>query len=373
MTPLDQFIRAQIKATGPMRLDTFMKVALSDPQHGYYTTRQPLGAPHERGGDFTTAPEISQMFGDMIGLWIVDLWQRMGSPKSLHLAELGPGRGTLARDINRILQKHAACDAIKTHLVEISPTLTQLQKTNCPNAEHHLSIESLPEDAPIIIFANEFFDALPIRQFKKHRIGWRECYVILESDGALSFQFLPSQDKPYAQAHGQQETHNQTNSNDDIVETCPGAQTIMGHLCERLNKQSGSFLTFDYGSGDHGTGDTLQAMRAHQYTSPLNDIGLCDLTSHVNFATLSAIAHKHGLRGGHTIKQGDFLQRIGINQRAQNLMSANPARIAQTQAERDRLIAPDQMGALFKAFAIASQNMPLLAGFETNHDTQSQT
>ncbi len=356
MTPLDAIIRQRILNDGPMRLDHFMEIALSDIDHGYYTTRAPIGAPKVNGGDFTTAPEISQIFGDMLGLWLVDLWQRMGAPTLLHLAELGPGRGTLASDIMRVLEKFGADKAISLHLVEISPTLTQAQKNNCPMARHHLTIDTLPRDAPIIIIANEFFDALPIRQYKQHFGNWLECYVIVDSQDALCFEFLPTTGQPFLKP---------TNMiAGDIIEDCSAAQSILTQLCLRLSAQGGCFLTFDYGNETSGTGDTLQAMKAHQYADPLREIGLCDLTSHVQFSALTHIAKQEDVRVYQTLKQGAFLQNIGIDQRTQNLMKENSGRIAQLQAERDRLIAPDQMGALFKVFAITNKNMPDLAGLE---------
>ena len=356
MTPLDTLIRKRILNYGPMRLDQFMEIALTDIDHGYYTTRAPIGAPKVNGGDFTTAPEISQIFGDMLGLWLVDLWQRMGAPTLLHLVELGPGRGTLASDIARVLKKFGADKAIRQHLVEISPTLTQAQKEKCPKAKHHLTIDTLPQDAPIIIIANEFFDALPIRQYKQHPGNWLECYVIVDSQDALSFEFLPTTERPFL-------TPTDVSAG-DIIEDCSTAQSILKQLCLRLSAQGGCFLTFDYGSETAGTGDTLQAMKAHQYADPLREIGLCDLTSHVHFFALTHIAKQEDVTVYQTLKQGAFLQHIGIDQRTQNLMKENPSRIAQLQAERDRLIAPDQMGALFKVFAIANKNMPNLAGLE---------
>ncbi len=326
----------------PPSLHDFMEAA----NRAYYGSRDPLGAT----GDFITAPEISQMFGEMIGLWCADLWQRAGAPADLDWVELGPGRGTLAADALRAMAKASLAPPV--HLVETSPALRVAQAERVPDARWHDTIDTLPADQPLIIVANEFFDALPIRQFARTGRGWRELMV---SEAALVPGEAPADAMiplPLADAaHG------------SIVERNPAGEAIMATLASRIARQGGAFLVIDYGYEGPTTGDTLQAVMNHRFADPLADPGSRDLTAHVDFAMLAAIARENGLRTTPVIGQGLFLQTLGIDVRAQSLARANPARADAIMAERDRLTGAQAMGRLFRLLAVRHADWPLPAGF----------
>jgi len=351
----DQLID-ELATSGPMMLEAFMARALTDPTHGYYVQRQPFGRAAENGGDFTTAPEISQMFGELIGAWCADLWHRMGQPEAFCLAELGPGRGTLMADVLRAASVLPAfTKAAEVHLVEISPSLRQLQKQKLPHAHWHDDVSTLPA-LPMIVLANEFFDALPIQQYRKAESGWLPIMVD-QRDGALCFvdgaplaaAELPSQALPMAQIG-------------DIVETCAAANQVMTDLADHLARCGGVALIIDYGYAQAAAGDSFQALQKHQFVDPLAAPGMADLTAHVNFEQLQKIAIQCGLTSPPICQQGGFLTALGLDIRAQSLIQSAPEKAGQIAAERDRLAAPDQMGHLFKVLAVASQDCPPLAG-----------
>ncbi len=316
----------------------------------YYATRDPLGA----AGDFTTAPEISQMFGELVGLWIADLWSRAGRP-AFHYAELGPGRGTLAVDALRAAARFG-CVPAGIHLVETSPTLRAAQLVRLPGAEHHDEVDALPDDAPLIMIANEFFDALPIHQYVRTRGGWRERMVERGERGLVAVpDSVPAEDAiPAALRDAAEGT---------IVETAPVAATILQRCAFRLVRQGGALLAIDYGYAGPAVGDTLQAMKAHQYADPFTDPGEADLTAHVDFAALAAAARPAGVAVSALATQGDWLRGLGIDARLETLAAASPGRADELRGQRDRLVEPDAMGTLFKAMAFTAPAWPLPAGF----------
>ena len=316
----------------------------------YYATRDPLGA----AGDFTTAPEISQMFGEMVGIWIADLWLRAGSP-AFRYAELGPGRGTLAADALRAMARFG-CTPLGVHLVETSPTLRAAQLALLPTAQHHDHVADLPHTDAAIIVANEFFDALPIHQYVKTADGWRER-VVRQRDGKLVPLpgDLPADDAVPAALRQRSEGA--------IVETAPISAAIMQECAFRIARQGGAMLTIDYGYRGPAAGDTLQAVKAHAFADPFVDPGEVDLTAHVDFTALANAAKRAGVRIMGPVGQGAWLQALGIDARAQALARAAPGRADELAAQRDRLVKPDAMGELFKVMAIHAPGWPHPEGF----------
>ena len=295
----------------------------------YYATRDPLG----RDGDFTTAPEISQMFGELVGAALADAWDKAGRPAETVYAEVGPGRGTLAADALRVLR--AAGFAGEVHLVETSPTLRAKQSERVPNAIWHDSIEELPK-TPLLIVANEFFDALPIRQF----VGAMERKVKIAA-GGLAFD-----------------------RDGEIVEKSPARDDAAAALARRIADTGGVAIVIDYGHERTAPGDTLQAVRGHRYVPILVDAGEQDLTSHVDFEALAKAATEAGAKVTDVVIQGDWLNRLGIGARAAALATANPDRVPQLEDAVDRLCHEDRMGQLFKVMAFHSADWPVPAGFE---------
>jgi SAM-dependent MidA family methyltransferase len=293
----------------------------------YYATRDPLGA----AGDFTTAPEISQMFGELVGLWLADLWLRSGRPEGAHYVELGPGRGTLAADALRAMK--GAGLAPDVHLVETSPVLRLAQKARVPGARWHADLSTLPEDGPLLVVANEFFDALPVRQLDA---AGRELKVVVKGG-----RFVRT---------GEVET-----------ETSPAALAIAADLSRRLAAEGGAALIVDYGHQRPGRGDTLQAVRRHAYADPFEAPGERDLTAHVDFSALAAVAQ--GVRVSGPVAQGDWLDAMGLPLRAAALAKAAPDRTEEIVEARDRLSSPERMGRLFKAMALTAPGWPEPAGF----------
>jgi NADH dehydrogenase [ubiquinone] 1 alpha subcomplex assembly factor 7 len=327
---LEEIIKKRIRESGAISIAEYMQFALSHPEYGYYMQRDPLGA----DGDFTTAPEISQVFGETIGAWLAHSWKLLGKPAQIALVELGAGRGTLMADILRATKNvknfHAA---ISVHLVEISPTLKQKQwKTLAgkhPSIEWHETIETLPP-LPLFLVANEFFDAMPIRQF----VGCKERMITLDTQENLCF----------------------TIGNDNITEICEPALAITSQICEHMKKYSGAAIIIDYGYVGGSAGDTLQAMKNHAYHPILQDVGDADLTAHLDFDSIAAIAKKAGLYVSETIPQGAFLMRLGAGERTTNLCAATND-IKQQKlliSGLKRLASPEQMGELFKVITISS-------------------
>lgn len=334
-----------ITLAGPIPLSQFMGAANAH----YYATRDPLGS----RGDFVTAPEISQMFGELIGLWLADLWDRAGRPAARYV-ELGPGRGTLAADALRAMSRAGLTPPVD--LVETSPTLRAAQAERVPQAEWHLDLVGLPDDAPLLIVANEFFDALPIRQLVATGAGWRERLVACQDTlflpivGDRSFDMIIP-------------PHLRDAPPGSILETSPAAVAMLRALAARLLAQGGAALIIDYGYEGPAIGDTLQAVRGHQFANPFEAPGEADLTAHVDFATLKEAAEAEGLVVHGPVTQRDFLGTLGIDARAVALAKASPERAEGIAADRDRLVASDQMGELFKVIALTAPGWPAPAGF----------
>ncbi|WP_443026226.1 class I SAM-dependent methyltransferase [Sphingomonas sp. CCH10-B3] len=327
-----------ITLAGPIPIAQFMAAANAH----YYASRDPLGA----GGDFTTAPEISQMFGELIGAWATDLWDRAGRP-AVAYAELGPGRGTLAVDALRVMAKAGLTPPV--HLVETSPVLRAAQGERLAGATWHDDTTTLPSDVALIVVANEFFDALPIRQLVRSREGWHERLVACQdllflpiAGGRVPDTIIPPE---LAEAPP-----------GSVIETSPASVAIMRDVAGRIARQGGAMLTIDYGYAGPAIGETLQAVRAHGFANPFERPGEQDLTAHVDFATLAAAAASAGAVPFGPVTQGALLTTLGIDARA--------AALGPTVApDRDRLVAPDQMGDLFKALAVTARGWPQPAGF----------
>jgi NADH dehydrogenase [ubiquinone] 1 alpha subcomplex assembly factor 7 len=356
-TPLAELLARRIAADGPLTIAAYMAEALGHPAHGYYITRDPLGAT----GDFTTAPEISQMFGEMIGAWCAERWQAMGRPDPVLLVELGPGRGTLMADALRVLERvPGLATALRLHLVETSPALRARQRAalGARPAHWHDRLDSVP-DGPLLLVANEFFDALPIRQLVRTEAGWAERCVGLAPDGrGLAFVhdgataplLVPPalRDAPAG----------------SVVELCPAGAAVAAAIGARLAAAGGAALIIDYGYAGPACGDTLQAVRAHRHADILAEPGLADLTAHVDFAALARAAEGAGCRGHGPVGQGDFLKALGIGLRAEQLRRlATPAQARDIEAALARLTGDDQMGRLFKVLALTDAGASVPAGF----------
>jgi len=344
-----------IRQEGPIGIGRYMALALGHPRHGYYMTRDPFG----RDGDFTTAPEISQMFGELIGLWAAHLWQAMGAPSRLRLVELGPGRGTLMADMLRATRIVPGFrEAISVHLVETSPVLRQRQATTLAGSEsvwHDTIADAL--SGPVIVVANEFLDALPLDQFMMTPEGWRERLVGLNEDGDLAFGLAVGREDGLSLAAPTGTTFEQPALALDIV------TQVAGHVAA----EGGAALFIDYGSARSGFGDTLQAMKRHEFVDPLAEPGEADLTVHVDFERMGQAALKAGAALHGPATQRDFLLALGLPQRAQALsLKADAAQRTAISAAFDRLIAPGEtgMGDLFKVLALSHRNLPPLPGFD---------
>lgn len=358
MTPLEAELRRIIARTGPMQVARYMGLCLGHPAHGYYVTRDPLG----RAGDFVTAPEISQMFGELIGLWAATAWQAMGEPARVNLVELGPGRGTLMADALRAAKVMPAFRAaLAVHLVETSPVLVRHQRAALADVEvsWHRDITELPDGTAIII-ANEFFDALPVHQAVKAADGWHMRMIGIGPDDALVFMVAPDP----LPSFGTFLSGEPGNAPDGAIYEWR-AEFKVAELAKRLVRHGGTALVIDYGHASGAFGDTLQAVRAHGFADPLADPGEVDLTAHVDFAALKRIAQQAGARVHGPVPQGQFLRRLGIEKRAAQLRASATARqAADINTALGRLIGGTQMGELFKALALADPKLDALPGFD---------
>ncbi|WP_028467169.1 class I SAM-dependent methyltransferase [Nisaea denitrificans] len=357
-SPLSTHLKALIEADGPLTVARYMREALLHPEHGYYTTREPFGI----AGDFITAPEISQVFGELIGLWCAAVWQQTGSPSEITLVEFGPGRGTLMADALRAARIVPGFrDAIEVHLVEASPRLRALQRETLSGIEvsWHDTAETLPSH-PSLILGNEFFDALPIRQLI-HRDGmWRERCIAWDNESdALGWSDMPAPVQlirlvPSSLAPGE----------GDIFEICEDGRTVAEQIARHIAICGGAGLFLDYGHGESAFGDTFQALRSHQYAEELDRPGTADLTAHVDFNALLDSAASSGCTCFGTVTQGQFLSALGIEARVEALVGkASPAQVATIRSGARRLIEPTEMGTLFKAVAIAAPGVGALPGF----------
>jgi NADH dehydrogenase [ubiquinone] 1 alpha subcomplex assembly factor 7 len=362
MTPLEAKIRRIIAVDGPMSVAAFMQLCLGDPVHGYYMTRDPLG----RGGDFITAPEISQMFGELIGLWAAAVWQAMGAPARLALAELGPGRGTLMADALRAARVVPAfVAALGVHLVETSPVLRRLQQERLAGlgvpVAWHGDIADVP-DGPLIVIANEFFDALPVHQAVKAADGWHERMVGVDA-GALAFALHPDPIPGFAAIVPGRLAGASAGA---VYEWRSG--DVTAEIARRVAGHGGAALALDYGHRESALGETLQAVGRHRFADPLASPGEVDLTAHVDFAALARTAEGAGARVHGPVAQGEFLRRLGIEARAAALRAtASAAQAADIDAALARLAGAerDAMGELFKAIAFADSRLGALPGFDS--------
>jgi NADH dehydrogenase [ubiquinone] 1 alpha subcomplex assembly factor 7 len=361
-TPLEAELRRRIALAGPMPVRQFMTLCLTHPQHGYYMARDPLG----RGGDFITSPEVSQVFGELIGLWAASVWHLMGEPENMRLVELGPGRGTMMLDALRAIQVVPAFrKAIVLHLVEISPVLQERQQLALSGVDvpvmWHQSFDEVP-DGPIIILANEYFDALPINQAIKQINGWYERVVEIDNSDNLSFgignepiplfeQMLPPnvRDAPLGSIFEWRSDH------------LPLA------LAQRVVHQGGAALVIDYGHVQSGVGDTLQAVGGHAFASPLATPGEVDLTAHVDFQAMARAVERMDARVHGPVEQARFLRNLGIEKRAAALKAyASRDKAEEIDTAVNRLLGEGRtgMGKLFKAMAFADPKLGVLPGFE---------
>jgi NADH dehydrogenase [ubiquinone] 1 alpha subcomplex assembly factor 7 len=334
-----------IAAAGPISVAQFMEAANAH----YYASRDPLGL----AGDFTTAPEITQMFGEMVGIWLADLWLRSGQ-LPCHYVELGPGRGTLATDALRTMSRFGLAPTV--HFVETSPVLRHIQAKHVPAAVWHDSVSTLPNDGPLLIVANEFFDALPIHQMIKTGEGWCERFVTV-SDGL----FFPV--PAVAVQQGIIPEHLRDAPAGSIIETGGASVMAAQELCDRLVRQGGVALIIDYGYEGPSVGETLQAVKGHRYANPFDNPGEQDMTAHVDFAALGAVAEWAGAVTFGPVGQGVWLEAVGINPRAEALKASAPERSHEIDVAVLRLTSDGAMGRLFQAFVIQSPKWPEPAGF----------
>jgi len=358
MTALARHLADRIAAQGPLSVAEYMGECLLHPRHGYYTTRDPLGA----RGDFTTAPEISQMFGELLGLCLAQAWADQGAPGRFALAELGPGRGTLMADALRAVRGVPGfLDAAELHLVEASPTLRAAQDSALEGhaPRWHDSVETLPDDMPLYLVANEFLDALPIRQFRRMPGGWAEI-VVTVTEGALAFALAPPGPAPLPTLAAREADTREG----EIVEIRPATEPIAAAIAARIAAHGGAAIFVDYGTW-RGVGDTLQALRGHAPEPPLASPGAADLTSHVDFAPLAEAARAAGAAASGLTPQGVLLERLGITARARALAARlGGAKLDAHVAAHRRLTHPEEMGNLFKALALHPVQAPCPPGFD---------
>jgi NADH dehydrogenase [ubiquinone] 1 alpha subcomplex assembly factor 7 len=377
VSALEDHLESMIRMQGPLTVARFMAEALGHPKHGYYMGRDPLG----RGGDFVTAPEISQMFGELLGLWVAATWEAMGRPASFKLVELGPGRGTLMADALRAAKvAPGLLAAAELHLVETSPTLRQRQRQALgeAGATWHERFMDVPEGA-LVLLANEFFDALPVQQFQRTEHGWCERLVDIgavrganrgadrgadrKTPGQSPFRLVLSPRPTPSSALIPSALGGAPLGS--VGEVCASALTLARDIGSRVWAHGGAALIVDYGRATSAPGDSLQAVRGHGSHPWIEAPGSADITAHVDFETLGRVASEAGAQVHGPIGQGDFLERLGIEARAAALLEgATPAQRIEIAAALGRLTDPSQMGSLFKVLAISHPKLPRPAGFE---------
>jgi SAM-dependent MidA family methyltransferase len=364
-SPLHSEIRQLIKASGPMPVWRYMELCLTHPQFGYYVSRDPLG----REGDFTTAPEVSQMFGELLGLWAASVWKAIGSPPLLRLIELGPGRGTMMSDALRALRVLPPLyQSLSVHLVEINPVLRDKQKsmlTGVRNIAWHDSIDDVP-DGPAVILANEYFDVLPIHQMVRLETGWHERTVEIAPDGRLVFG---SAAEPTQRFEVLLPPLIRAAPVGAVFEWRPDAEIMK--IASRVRNQDGAALIIDYGHLRSDAGDTFQAIARHSFTDPLKHPGQADVTAHVDFQALASAAEGLGARVHGPVTQGDFLRRLGIETRALTLMAKASHEVSEDiSGALKRLIGGGRggMGSLFKVLALTEPRLTSLAGFDEDNE-----
>ncbi len=357
MTDLADFLRRRIELDGPISVADYMNNALGHPQFGYYIRQDPFGF----NGDFITAPEISQMFGELIGLWCAATWDQMGRPKETNLVELGPGRGTLMSDALRATRGNAAfCKAINLHLIETNKILKARQRETLSDREvyWHESLESLP-DGPAIFLANEFFDALPVHQLVSRNGVWHERMVSYANDG---FEFVLEKSPSKLSSLLSQNLSTEA-PHDGIVEISPASIAVANAIGRNINKFDGAALIIDYGYLSPHSKDTLQAVRRHRYVDVLETPGRADITAHVDFTAIARAVRGFAKVYG-PVNQGEWLKRLGIEYRRNSLATTNEKEVHEIESSYRRLTDSDQMGTLFKVIAITRTSATAPAGFE---------
>jgi len=344
--PLSTIFERLIRNHGPISLMHYM----GESNARYYGSRDPLG----KDGDFITAPEISQMFGELIGLWLADLWIRSGRPNPVSYVELGPGRGTLARDALRSAKRYGLEPSV--HFIESSIALKDAQLASVPQAQWHHDLSSVTPYGPLLIVANEFIDALPVRQLVMTGDGWRERMVTCENG-----RFFPvAGTKPMDAAVPRDRREAEPGT---IIETNPGAASVVYEIAGRLVDQGGAALMIDYGYLQPQTGSTFQAVKEHKKVDPFATPGEVDLTAHVDFSALASIVQARGAKWLGTATQGQWLKALGIDMRAESLSAYAPEHAAAIQSAKDRLVDDSQMGSLFKVMGLAGPEWPDGVGF----------
>jgi NADH dehydrogenase [ubiquinone] 1 alpha subcomplex assembly factor 7 len=348
MSLLDR-LKAQIAHDGPIGVPEFFTRCLHDPRDGYYATRPDLGA----GGDFITAPLVSQMFGELIGLWAIETWTRMGRPSPFRLVEMGPGDGTLISDLLRAGRLEPAfLAAAEVWLVEVSEPLRVRQAARLGEGPRWVGrLDEVPDGAPMMLVANELLDCLPARQFVRTEGGWAERVIGLGEDGELAFG-LKGLGKSSLPIEGEGSFPVGA-----VLESSPAQAALASDIAHRLVTDGGAALLIDYGRDAPGAGDTLQALQNHAKVDPLKTAGLADLTVWADFPSVVAAAREAGAKAGPILTQGEFLRALGIEQRAQALSTARPDRADQIGRQLDRLVGEAQMGALFKVACLCAPDL----------------
>jgi NADH dehydrogenase [ubiquinone] 1 alpha subcomplex assembly factor 7 len=369
VSPLHNEIRKLIKSSGPMPVWRYMELCLMHPQHGYYVSRDPLG----REGDFTTSPEVSQMFGELLGLWSASIWKAIGSPPLLRLVELGPGRGTMMSDALRALRVLPPLyESVSIHLVEINPVLREKQRamlSGARNISWHDTIDDVPE-GPAVILANEYFDVLPIHQVVKSQTGWHERVVELDPSGGLAFGAAA---EPMPRFEVLLPPLVRAAPDGAVFEWRPDNEIMK--IASRVRDQDGAALIIDYGHLRSDAGDTFQAIARHSFTDPLKNPGQADLTAHVDFQALARAAEDLGARVHGPVTQGEFLKRLGIEARAAGLMAkASPEISADIAGALKRLTDSGRggMGSMFKALAISDPHLISIAGLSDKPQDETE-
>ena len=363
-SPLQSEIKKLIKSSGPMPVWRYMELCLMHPEHGYYVSRDPLG----REGDFTTAPEVSQMFGELLGLWAASVWRLMGSPSPFRLIELGPGRGTMMADALRALRVMPPLyQTVSVDLVEINPVLRDKQRQTLSGARNiawYDSIDEVPE-GPSIIFANEYFDVLPIHQVVKRETGWHERVVEIDAADRLVFG---AADEPIPRFDVLLPPLLRASPVGAVFEWRPDAEIMK--IATRVRDQDGAALIIDYGHLRSDAGDTFQAIARHSFTDPLKAPGQADVTAHVDFQALTRAAEDLGARVHGPVTQGDFLKRLGIDTRANTLKAnASPEVSEDISGALKRLTGSGRggMGSMFKVLGISEPNIEILPGLSDDN------
>lgn len=351
MTALGDRLKRLIAAQGPVNVSDYMASCLYDPAYGYYMSREPFGVE----GDFTTAPEISQMFGELLAAWLYDAWTEAGRPLPATIAEIGPGRGTLMQDMLRVFARldRAFLSGVTVALVETSPRLTEIQKARLAGAAKspvwHTDIATLP-DTPLFIIGNEIFDAVPIRQYVRMKEGWRERLVALDDKDDFRFVAGPGAPDPALLPAIAKDAPAGA-----IVEIAPARSALMQEIAANIAARGGAGLFIDYGHTEPATGDTLQALHRHKYDDIFAHPGEADLTAHVDFRALALIAGAAGLET-QLSTQGEFLLGLGLLERAGSLGAGRDAALQERlRSEVERLAGPDQMGTLFKVLELKAR------------------